>query len=151
TCGISISNQIIRYRRAQNRDWLRCSACDTHINITEHIQQYTMLSSHRIQVMDYAADKQRERETAQSILQGKIATGDFDVFLCHNTVDKHYAKHIGKQLKEQGILPWLDEWELQPGLPWQKLLEEQIERIKSAAVFVGRDGLGPWQNLETMA
>ena len=27
-------------------------------------------------------------------------------------------------------------------------LEEQIDRIKSAAVFVGRDGIGPWQRQE---
>lgn len=38
--------------------------------------------------------------------------------------------------------------ELQPGLPWQELVEEQIEEIKSAAVFVGRSGVGPWQEME---
>jgi len=51
-------------------------------------------------------------------------------------------------LKNRGILPWLDEWELQPGLPWQRLLERQIGQIKSAAVFVGKDGIGPWQHRE---
>ena len=61
------------------------------------------------------------------------------------------VKEIGEQLMERGILPWLDEWELQPGLPWQRLLEQQIAKIKSAAVFVGKNGIGPWQQQELEA
>ncbi len=72
----------------------------------------------------------------------------FDVFLCHNSADKETVKKIGKELKERGIKPWLDEWELAPGLPWQRIVEEQIEEIKSVAVFVGESGLGPWQEME---
>jgi len=73
------------------------------------------------------------------------------VFLCHHNVDKPEVKKLGELLKEQGILPWLDEWELRPGLPWQRLLEQQIEKIKSAAVFVGSSGIGPWQQFELEA
>jgi TIR domain len=57
-------------------------------------------------------------------------------------------KYIAEQLKARGILPWLDEWELRPGTPWQRLLEAQISSIKTAAVFVGKDGIGPWQHNE---
>jgi hypothetical protein len=74
--------------------------------------------------MDQAADTERERDTMVSSLQGKIATGDFDVFLCHNSADKPAVRRIGEQLKEYGLLPWLDEWELRPGFSWQKVLEE---------------------------
>lgn len=76
---------------------------------------------------------------------------DFDVFLCHKGIDKPAVKKIGEQLKAEGLLPWLDEWELRPGLPWQRALAEQIEHIKSAAVFVGKDGIGPWQQMELEA
>jgi ActR/RegA family two-component response regulator len=72
----------------------------------------------------------------------------FDVFLCHNSEDKPMIKTIGKNLNKRGLRPWLDEWELQPGLPWQVLVEQQIEEIKSAAVFVGKSGVGPWQQME---
>ena len=72
----------------------------------------------------------------------------FDVFLCHNSEDKPTIRNIGEELQKRGLRPWLDEWELQPGLPWQELVEEQIEEIKSAAVFVGESGLGPWQEVE---
>ncbi len=75
----------------------------------------------------------------------------FDVFLCHNSQDKPEVKEIALQLKQQGLKPWLDVWELRPGLPWQKRLEEQIEQIKTAAVFVGSSGFGPWQEQEMRA
>jgi hypothetical protein len=101
--------------------------------------------------MDRAADAAREREAAVSILQGKRATDDFDVFLCHHSKDKPAVKEIGERLKERGILPWLDEWERRPGLTWQRLLENQIQQIKSAAVFVGQEGIGPWQDQELEA
>jgi nucleotide-binding universal stress UspA family protein len=76
---------------------------------------------------------------------------EFDVFLCHNSKDKPEVKRIAELLKAQGIVPWLDEWELRPGLPWQRALEEQIEHIKTAAVFVGSNGRGPWQDMELEA
>ena len=57
-------------------------------------------------------------------------------------------RRIGERLKARGILPWLDEWELPPGQPWQPLLEQQIERIGSAAVFFGGAGVGPWHQQE---
>ncbi|MCH8294526.1 toll/interleukin-1 receptor domain-containing protein [Candidatus Poribacteria bacterium] len=77
-----------------------------------------------------------------------MTTGDFDVFLCYNSSDKTEVKVIAEQLKERGILPWLDVWELQPGSPWQRALEKQIPQIKSVAVFVGSNGMGPWEDLE---
>ncbi|MEL6439872.1 MAG: SUMF1/EgtB/PvdO family nonheme iron enzyme [Cyanobacteria bacterium J06621_8] len=75
----------------------------------------------------------------------------FDVFLCHNSKDKPEVIEIARQLKQRRLNPWLDEWELRPGLSWQELLEEQIEEIKTAAVFVGSSGLGPWQKREMRA
>jgi hypothetical protein len=69
----------------------------------------------------------------------------FDVFLCHNTVDKPAVKNIGTQLMAKGLRPWLDEWNLRPGFPWQKELDTQIKNIRAAAVFVGANSIGPWQ------
>ncbi len=75
----------------------------------------------------------------------------FDVFLCHNSADKPAVKAIGRRLKAAGVKPWLDEWEIPPGQLWQDQLQEQIEDIGAAAVFVGTDGEGPWQKLEIQA
>jgi hypothetical protein len=82
------------------------------------------------------------------VLHRKRVSGSFDVFLCHNSGDKPAVKQIGQRLKEAGLLPWLDVWELPPGQPWQVLLEQQIGSIRAAAVFVGSAGLGPWQEQE---
>src|SRR5271165_2988433 len=75
----------------------------------------------------------------------------FDVFLCHNSEDKPAVREISKKLAEENIKPWLDEEEIRPGTSWQTTLGQQIESIKSAAVFVGESGLGPWQNQEIQA
>jgi hypothetical protein len=75
----------------------------------------------------------------------------FDTFLCHNSGDKAEVRKIGRQLKKYGVQPWLDEWELRPGIPWQRILEKEIPRISSAVVIVGESGLGPWQRVELEA
>jgi hypothetical protein len=75
----------------------------------------------------------------------------FDVFLCHNTEDKPAVRRISRKLAEEGIKPWLDEEQIRPGTSWQTALGQQIECIKSAAMFVGESGLGPWQQQEIQA
>lgn len=95
-----------------------------------------------------AAGLEAARAAARRKLLQKRASAEFDVFLCHNWADKASVRRIADRLEEQGILPWLDERELPPGQPWQQLLEKQIARIRSAAVFVGAAGVGPWQEQE---
>lgn len=81
-------------------------------------------------------------------LRQRLADQGFDVFMCHNSRDKAEVKAVGLELMKRGLKPWLDEWELRPGFRWQPVLEEQVREIKSAAVFVGAEGLGPWQSEE---
>ena len=75
----------------------------------------------------------------------------FDVFLCHNSEDKPAVRVIAQKLISEGIKPWLDIEQFPPGTSWQTELGEQINSIKSAAVFVGNSGIGPWQNEEIQA
>ncbi len=75
----------------------------------------------------------------------------FDVFLCHNSDDKDEIRHIADELIKREIKPWLDEREIPPGTSWQSVLEEQIANIRSVAVFIGRNGIGPWQKAEIRA
>ena len=72
----------------------------------------------------------------------------FDVFLSHNSRDKPAVIALAKRLKAQGLKVWLDAWELRPGHPWQEALAQIIETAKTAAVLVGGDGLGPWEEAE---
>jgi TIR domain/NACHT domain len=75
----------------------------------------------------------------------------FDVFMCHNSEDKPAVREIAQKLMREGIKPWLDVEQIPPGTSWQTELGEQINSIKSAAVFVGNSGIGPWQNEEIQA
>ncbi len=96
-------------------------------------------------------DKTPYMDNTTEIIQEKRDNKTFDVFLCHNSKDKPVVKKIGQQLMSLGILPWLDEWEIRPGKPWQDVLESQINNIGAVAVFVGTDGIGPWQHTEINA
>ena len=128
--------------------------CDTVVSILdreERLSSDSPMRTFNIAHIDRAADEQRDIEAASARLKGKIAAEDYDVFLCHNSLDKAAVRQIGESLKEEGILPWLDEWNLVPGRPWQRALESEIPKIKSAAVFVGESGIGPWQHEEIEA
>lgn len=76
---------------------------------------------------------------------------DFDVFLCHNSNDKPSVRDLYKGLISRGLSPWFDEEHLRPGIPWQRELEDTIPRINAAAVVVGPNGQGPWQEVELAA
>lgn len=150
SCSATIPEQHVQMRRERGLNWIACSVCETRIALIdpEQYEQITETQASILTEMDKTANLQRDRDTSTSSLQGKIATNDFDVFLCHNSDDKPAIKIIGEKLKELGILPWLDEWELRPGLPWQRALDEQITNIRAAAVFIGKNGIGPWQDAE---
>ena len=147
-CGEAFTETQVSNRRARSFASIRCSTCDTEVSLLDGEERLALNAPSLVKGMEQAADNQRDQESARSILQGKIVTQDFDVFLCHHGQDKGIVKQIGEQLKHAGILPWLDEWELRPGLPWQQLLEQQIAHIKTVAVFVGKSGIGPWQHQE---
>ncbi len=147
-CGEPIPDSMLKRLRERGRTSMACPICAAEISLQEDKERPVAVDPDALAVMDQAADARRERDTAAMVLKGKIESGAYDVFLCHNSQDKAAVKQVGEQLKERGILPWLDEWEFRPGLAWQKRLESQIEHIKSAAVFIGPNGRGPWQDLE---
>jgi TIR domain len=142
-CGFIVTNQLVQLRSERGFNWVGCPVCDTSISLLDREEQQQLGVTTTVQDMNRSADAKRNFEAAKSILQGKHETKDYDVFLCYNQIDRPFVKEIGLELKKYGVLPWLDEWELRPGLSWQKLLEKQIKQIKSAAVFVGKNGVGP--------
>jgi hypothetical protein len=148
-CGEVFSPQQIRKCIDRDKRWITCPVCDEKTALGDRGDEDSTPDD--VDVMDRDADARRERDVASISLQGKERARDFDVFLCHNSRDKAEVKAIGRELKARGYLPWLDEWELPPGQPWQPELEVQIQSIRSAAVFIGGDGAGPWQNVELRA
>lgn len=90
-------------------------------------------------------------EKVRRFLREFAGVRQFDVFCCYNREDRKAVMAIARELERRGISTWLDEWRLRPGYPWQRMLEEQIGQINSAAVFVGEAGVGPWQQVEIEA
>jgi hypothetical protein len=70
---------------------------------------------------------------------------EYDVFLSHNSKDKQAVRRLAKGVRERGFKVWLDETELIPGRPWQESLEQIIGSVRTAAILIGKDGLGPWE------
>jgi small GTP-binding protein len=128
-----------------------CPVCEAEISIYDSYDSLPVSIPLISNDIDQSAENSRRQETATSILHGKVATKDYDVLLLHNSFDKAAVKDIAEMLKKEGILPWLDEWELAPGQPWQVAIEENLNQIKSVMVFVGRKGTGPWQDIEKLA
>ncbi len=150
-CGIHFSVEQVEAARQRGRTSLLCPVDEARVSLEDPYEAVNRAQDRVTQEMDASADAGRRIAAASSVIRGKEETTDFDVFLCHNVADKPAVRWTADRLREQGILPWLDEAELQPGRPWQEELERQIGRIRAAAVFVGPNGLGPWQNQELMA
>ncbi len=150
-CNYVVPEQVVELRKQRNFDSISCPVCNTTISLTSAKEATIPSKAQWISRMDKVANQQRDRAAQISSVGGKQEVGDFDVFLCHNNRDKAVVKRIGQKLRQQGLLPWLDEWELRPGMPWQNILEEQIQKVKAAAVFVGENGVGPWQDMEQAA
>jgi nucleotide-binding universal stress UspA family protein len=102
---------------------------------------------------------EQQRRNREAVVRGALAPAPgnvaerriIDVFLSHNGRDKAIVRELAEALQARGLDAWLDEWELVPGRPWQEALEEVIKTTRSAAVLVGPDGLGPWEEPEMRA
>lgn len=77
------------------------------------------------------------------------ANNGYDVFLSYNRKDHLLVKELATLLVDKaGISPFLDEWHLIPGNTWQEDVEDALAQSESCVVFLGANGLGPWQNGE---
>ncbi len=150
-CNYVIPDEIIILRQERGMEWIDCPVCNKHLSLAHATVDVVPPKNDWIRQMNKVANTKRDYSVAVSTINGKIATQDYDVFLCHNSADKQFVKAIGVKLRNKGLLPWLDEWELRPGVSWQNVLEEQLQRVKAAAVFVGSNGIGPWQDMEQAA
>lgn len=135
-------------RRKRGLIEIVCDACQAPVSLlTIQQQSYNDITNTLAQV----APGESPQLHSQTILRHKIKSQAFDVFFCYNHQDRQVVESIGGQLKRHGILPWLEEWDLRPGDPWQRALEEQIRKAPTAIVFIGSHGMGPWQDSEMYA
>jgi tetratricopeptide (TPR) repeat protein len=70
------------------------------------------------------------------------------VFLAYNSQDRALFEAIGEALKQRELTIWLDKEQIAPGQWSQDVIQKAILKVKSAAIFFGTQGLGPWQTVE---
>jgi TIR domain len=74
--------------------------------------------------------------------------GAFDVFFSYNRVDHATVTRVAWALHQRQISVFLDRWYLAAGQPWPQALERTLASCSAVAVFLGAEGLGPWQHPE---
>ena len=122
-------------RNNKKAKWFECTISDGMDDLTTILDEVSLASKREIDVL-------ARWQTKAGVNQ------DFDVFLCHNSEDKASVRILYQGLTERKLTPWFDEMHLRPGIPWQRELEATIPRIRTAAVIVGANGQGPWQEVE---
>jgi GTPase SAR1 family protein len=145
-CGYELPDDLVRMRRAylSGRMMIRCPACDrTELSLADELLPADATMA--VDQMNRSADLVRDLSVADVQIRGKRETDDFDVFLSYNSSDRDSVLAIANRLVARGILPWLDVWEIQPGKHWQPALSTIIRGVRSAAVFIGPQGIGRWQ------
>jgi hypothetical protein len=72
----------------------------------------------------------------------------YDVFFSYHWRDHAEVEAVAQALRQQGLNVFLDRWYLVPGRAWPQALEEVLASCRAVAVFIGPQGMGPWQQRE---
>lgn len=80
--------------------------------------------------------------------ESTLSTAHTFVFLSHNSQDKPAVETLAYALLDAGVRPWLDKWDLVPGLSWQKGIIDALRDAQAVAVCIGAHGMGHVQSPE---
>ncbi len=147
-CRYTIPEDLVRGRIGRGKTKMTCPQCDDFVITLTDGPDVVGDVRPAVAEMNSNANAQRDQDVAATTLRGKREAGDFDVFLCHNVLDKPQVLKIVTELEARGILPWLDIRDIQPGSRWQREMAMGIEKSRSAAVLIGPSGPGPWHEAE---
>jgi GTPase SAR1 family protein len=145
--GTAFTAEQVKQVMDLGRPNILCPVCEDRVSLRDDYQLANDTDQATAE-MNASADVGREIAAASAVVRGKEEVAEFDVFLCHNWQNKPAVRRLAQQLRERGLRPWLDEEQLRPGVPWQPVLEGVISSIPAAAVIVGPQGVGPWQDQE---
>ena len=144
-CGSPFSARQVEAAVSRERTSLLCPADETRVPLEDSYETLSPAQEGVAREMEASADAgpQHRGRVIRHPRQG----GDDRLRRVPLPQHRRQAdiRLTARQLRQRGILPWLDENELLPGRTWQEELERQISHIRAAAVFVGPSGIGPWQ------
>ena len=73
------------------------------------------------------------------------------MFLAHNSADAALVGQLGEILRTYDLYPWIDQEQIPPGRWFQERIEAAMGRVRSAAIIIGKQGLGRWETAELRA
>jgi len=136
-CGIALPHHQVTGRLKRGYDSIRCNVCNSHIRLLER-------PSTTVRRAVPAPETRLAQDSTKEVLE-------FDVFLAHNAQDKPEVEAVAEALRRQGLKPWLDVEQIPPGTFFQDVIQQGIAKSRSAAVFLGLEGIGRFQGMELRA
>jgi GTPase SAR1 family protein len=149
-CGKLIDPADVAWRQSRGETTALCGRCGRHLPIDD-LAERGAEADPLVDEQIAQGNEERERQTRLVVLSEREARGDFHLFLCHNSKDKEEVRRLAATLRDEGILPWMDERGVLAGGQIVPELERVIDRAPAAAVIVGPHSMGPWQRQEYYA
>lgn len=75
----------------------------------------------------------------------------YHAFISHNSADKPAVESIAAALVAQGLHCFLDKWDILPRDQWLRNLENGLTESQTILIFIGTQGVGPYQQAEADA
>jgi hypothetical protein len=72
---------------------------------------------------------------------GEVGPRTVSVFLCHSSGDKTAVRQLYARLREDGLNPWFDEMDLEPGVEWRPAIERAVRRADVVLVCLSRSSI----------
>lgn len=84
----------------------------------------------------------------RDVVSEPVGTAGIDVFISYNSKDHADVLELAEGLSKRGLKPFLDRWDLAPGLRWRPELERVLASCSSVVVMLGPHGIGEVQQRE---
>jgi hypothetical protein len=146
-CGYVIPSDAIARRREAGEKTAICPSCGRRPPIDD-LAAETARRDRAVEEQLEASAKERGRQQRLAVLDQRERGAEFHVFLCHNSRDKPEVRKLAAALREQGILPWIDEEGLKAGDHVMSALERTLAEARAIAVCIGPNAVGRWQHFE---
>lgn len=146
-CGRIIPEEIVRLRVAAGKSSVICPVCERQVKIDDLVEE-TIVEDNRVGQLEAQAIEEQERQKRLMVMAEREKDSVYHVFLSYNRKDVVRVRRLAKRLREQGVLPWLDEDAVLAGDQFAPKIEQIIDTIPVVAVILGAHSLGPWQEQE---
>lgn len=72
------------------------------------------------------------------------------VFLSYNSKNRDFVLKIQTFLEKRGFETFFDVQDIESGDKWLTTIEDSLNKSKAAVIFIGDEGVGPWQKKEIL-